>query len=396
MTARTLSILGVTGSVGQSTLQVIEELRSQGQELNVEAVTAGQNLTLLADACRRLRPRFAAVSDPALLGPTREALAGLDIEVGAGASALEEAGARPADWVMSAIVGAAGLAPTMAAVRRGARVALANKECLVCAGPLFIEAARAHGATLLPVDSEHNAIFQVLTHPDRVEKLTLTASGGPFRTANRESMAKASPAEACAHPRWSMGRKISVDSATLMNKGLELIEAAYLFGFPSKNIDVIVHPESTVHSFVHYVDGSVLAQLATPDMRIPIAYALAWPDRASVSTSRLDLAALGSLTFEAPDTAKFPALALCRTALDRGAAATTALSAANEIAVQAFLESRIGFLDISRIVEEAVAVLEGKEAGLIAKTPTSFDEVAAVDQAARRAARDIAGSLAAA
>jgi 1-deoxy-D-xylulose-5-phosphate reductoisomerase len=393
---RSVSILGVTGSVGQSTLQVIEELRGQGLDVPVEAITAGRNVAALADACRRLKPRYAAIADPKLLDDARAALAGLSVEVGAGPSALEEAGARPADWVMSAIVGAAGLAPTMAAVRRGALVALANKECLVCAGPLFIEAAKAHDATLLPVDSEHNAIFQVLTHPARVEKITLTASGGPFRTASREAMARATPTEACAHPRWSMGRKISVDSATLMNKGLELIEAAYLFGFKSENVDILVHPESTVHSFVHYVDGSVLAQLATPDMRIPIAYALAWPDRATVSTTRLDLAALGSLTFEAPDRARFPALDLCRNALNAGAAATTALSAANEIAVQAFLESRIRFLDICRIVEEVMAALEGTEAGLIAKTPSSFDDVAAVDQAARRAARTIAGSLAAA
>jgi len=393
---RSVSILGVTGSVGQSTLSVIEELRGRGADIPVEAVTAGQNIAGLADACRRLNPRFAAVFDPNLLGPAREALAGLGVEVGAGPAALEEAGARPADWVMSAIVGAAGLTPTMAAVRRGALVALANKECLVCAGPLFIEAAKAHGATLLPVDSEHNAIFQVLTHPDRVEKLTLTASGGPFRTASLEAMARATPAEACAHPRWSMGRKISVDSATLMNKGLELIEASYLFGFPGESIDVIVHPQSTVHSFVHYVDGSVLAQLASPDMRVPIAYTLAWPDRAAVSAARLDLGQLGQLTFEAPDDAKFPALGLCRAALGRGAAATTALSAANEIAVQAFLESRIRFLDICRIVEEAMTVLEGSEAGLIAKTPTSFADVAAVDQAARGAAQRIAGSLAAA
>jgi 1-deoxy-D-xylulose-5-phosphate reductoisomerase len=393
---RSVSILGVTGSVGQSTLQVIEELRGQGLDVPVEAITAGRNVAALADACRRLKPRYAAIADPKLLDDARAALAGLSVEVGAGPSALEEAGARPADWVMSAIVGAAGLAPTMAAVRRGALVALANKECLVCAGPLFIEAAKAHDATLLPVDSEHNAIFQVLTHPARVEKITLTASGGPFRTASREAMARATPTEACAHPRWSMGRKISVDSATLMNKGLELIEAAYLFGFKSENVDILVHPESTVHSFVHYVDGSVLAQLATPDMRIPIAYALAWPDRATVSTARLDLAALGSLTFEAPDRARFPALDLCRNALNAGAAATTALSAANEIAVQAFLESRIRFLDICRIVEEVMAALEGTEAGLIAKTPSSFDDVAAVDQAARRAARTISGSLAAA
>jgi 1-deoxy-D-xylulose-5-phosphate reductoisomerase len=393
---RTVSILGVTGSVGQSTIQVIEELRGQGGDIPVEAVTAGSNLKALADACRRLRPRFAAVAEPGLLEPAREALVGLNVEVGAGPSALEEAGARPAEWVMSAIVGAAGLAPTMAAVRRGALVALANKECLVCAGPLFIEAARAHGATLLPVDSEHNAIFQVLTHPKRVEKVTLTASGGPFRTVSLEAMARATPAEACAHPRWSMGRKISVDSATLMNKGLELIEAAYLFGFKSENLDIIVHPESTVHSFVHYVDGSVLAQLASPDMRIPIAYALAWPDRASVSTTRLDLSTLGSLNFEAPDAARFPALKLCRNALQAGSAATTALSAANEVAVAAFLEGRIRFLDICRIVEEAMASLEGGSAGDIAKTPSSFDEVTMVDQAARAAALRIAGSLAAA
>jgi 1-deoxy-D-xylulose-5-phosphate reductoisomerase len=394
--ARSVSILGVTGSVGQSTVEVIEQLRAQGRSIPVEAVTAAQNVGALADACRRLKPRFAAIADPTLLGPAREALQGLGIEVAAGEAALAEAAARPADWVMSAIVGAAGLSPTMAAVRRGAMVALANKECLVCAGPLFIEAARDHGATLLPVDSEHNAIFQVLTHPQRVERLTLTASGGPFRMASAEAMAKATPAEACAHPRWSMGRKISVDSATLMNKGLELVEASYLFGFPSKSIDVIVHPESVVHSLVHYVDGSVLAQMAAPDMRIPIAYALAWPDRAAVSTHRLDLAGLGGLTFEAPDTARFPALELCRAALDLGAGRPTALSAANEVAVQAFLEGRIRFLDICRIVEEAMGELEGSEAGLIAKSPSSFDQVAAVDQAARGAAQRIAGSLAAA
>lgn len=393
---RSVSVLGVTGSVGQSTIQVIEELREQGHELPVEAVTAASRLDVLAEACRRLKPKFAAIADSSLLSEAKAALVGLNVEVGAGPSALEEAGARPAEWVMSAIVGAAGLAPTMAAVRRGAHVALANKECLVCAGPLFIEAAKSHGATLLPVDSEHNAIFQVLTHPDRVERLTLTASGGPFRTWTPEQMAVATPAQACAHPMWSMGRKISVDSATLMNKGLELIEASYLFGFPSKSIDVIVHPQSTIHSLVHYVDGSVLAQLGTPDMRIPIAYALTWPDRAAVSTARLDLAKLAQLTFEAPDPVRFPALRLARTALDRGAAATTALSAANEIAVEAFLDERIRFLDISSTVEEALSHLEGAEAGLLAKMPSSFDEVRAVDQAARRAARLIAGNPAAA
>jgi 1-deoxy-D-xylulose-5-phosphate reductoisomerase len=393
---RSVSILGVTGSIGQSTIQVIEELRAQGRDIPVEAVTAASRLDALAEACRRLKPKFAAIADASLLSEAKAALAGLNVEVGAGASALEEAGARPAEWVMSAIVGAAGLAPTMAAVRRGAHVALANKECLVCAGPLFIEAAQAHEATLLPVDSEHNAIFQVLTHPERVERLTLTASGGPFRTWTRDQMAAATPAQACAHPMWNMGRKISVDSATLMNKGLELIEASYLFGFPSKLIDVIVHPQSTIHSLVHYIDGSVLAQLGTPDMRIPISYALTWPDRAAVSTARLDLAKLSQLTFEAPDPTRFPALRLARSALDRGAAATTALSAANEIAVEAFLDGRIRFLDISNTVEEALSHLEGAEAGLLAKMPSSFDEVKAVDQAARRAARLIAGNPAAA
>ncbi len=393
---RSVSILGVTGSIGQSTIAVIEELRANGAEITVEAITAGGNLEALADACRRLKPRFAAVAEPAQLEAARTALAGLGVTVGAGPSALTEAGARPADWVMSAIVGAAGLEPTLAAVRRGAMVALANKECLVCAGPLMLEAARQSGAKLLPVDSEHNAIFQVLTHPERVEKLTLTASGGPFRTATLEVMARATPAEACKHPRWSMGRKISVDSATLMNKGLELIEASYLFGLAEDLIDVVVHPESVVHSFVHYVDGSVLAQLGTPDMRVPIAYALSWPDRSAVSTARLDLTAIAALHFEAPDPVRFPALGLCRAALRTGPLAAAALNAANEEAVAAFLAGRIRFLDMRRIVEDSLMQLEAQDAALIAKSPSSFDEVAAVDGAARRAALRIAGNLAAA
>lgn len=391
MSPRSISILGVTGSVGRSTIEVIRELRGQGVELPVEAVTAGGNVAALADACRLLRPRFAAISDERLLGEAREALGGLDVEVGAGQSAILEAGARPADWVMSAIVGAAGLAPTLAAVRRGAMVALANKECLVCAGPLFLAAAKAAGAKLLPVDSEHNAIFQVLTHPDQVEKLTLTASGGPFRTASREAMAAATPAQACAHPKWSMGRKISVDSATLMNKGLELIEASYLFEFAEDKIEILIHPESVVHSLVHYVDGSVLAQMAAPDMRIPISFALTWPWRASVSTPRLDLAGLGGLSFETPDFGRFPALGVCRAALRAGAGATTTLNAANEVAVEAFLAGRIRFLEIVSVVEEVMGCAAG-----IAKTPSSFDEVAVADEAARRAAQEIAGRLAAA
>jgi 1-deoxy-D-xylulose-5-phosphate reductoisomerase len=393
---RSVSILGVTGSIGQSTLEVIEQLRAQGVDVPVEAVTAGRNITSLVDACRRLKPRYAAVADTSLLTQAREALAGLGVEVGAGPQALNEAASRPADWVMSAIVGAAGLEPTMAAIRRGALVALANKECLVCAGPVVLEAARQHGATLLPVDSEHNAIFQVLTHPARVDRLTLTASGGPFRTWTREAMAVARPEQACAHPNWSMGAKISVDSATLMNKGLELIEASYLFDTPEDRIEVLIHPQSIIHSLVHYCDGSVLAQLSAPDMRTPISYALAWPDRVAVATPRLNLVATGALNFQAPDLERFPALTLARSALRAGPGRAAALNAANEIAVGAFLAGRIGFLDICRIVEEALTVLEGSEAGLIAKTPTSLAEVAAVDQAARRAAQRIAGSLAAA
>ncbi len=393
---RSVSILGVTGSIGRSTVDVIEQVRSQGMEVRVEAITAGRNVAALLDACRRLKPRFAALADASQLSQARTALAGLDVEVAAGASALEEAGARPADWVMSAIVGAAGLAPTLGAVRRGAIIAIANKECLICAGPLMLKAAAESGARLLPVDSEHNAIFQVLTHPARVERLTLTASGGPFRTWSWEAMAGARPEEAVAHPNWSMGAKISVDSATLMNKGLELIEASYLFDTPEDRIGVLIHPQSIVHSLVHYSDGSVLAQLSAPDMRTPIAHALAWPDRLAVSTHRLDLAAIATLSFEQPDLERFPALRLARQALGAGPARVAALSAANEVAVEAFLEGRIGFLDICRIVEEALAVLEGTEPGLIAKTPSSFAEVGAVDQAARQAARRIAGKLAAA
>jgi 1-deoxy-D-xylulose-5-phosphate reductoisomerase len=396
VSARIVSILGVSGSVGGSTIQVIEEQRAQGREIVVEAVTAGRNVAALADACRRLAPRYAAIADPALLGPARAALAGLDVEVGAGSAAVAEAAARPADWVMSAIVGAAGLAPTLAAIRRGAVVALANKECLICAGPLMLAAAAESGAQLLPVDSEHSAIFQVRSTPERIERLTLTASGGPFRTWTREAMACARPEQACAHPNWSMGAKISVDSATLMNKGLELIEASYLFDTPEQRIDVLIHPQSIIHSMVHYCDGAVLAQLSAPDMRGPIAYALSWPDRAAVSTPRLDLAAIGRLSFEAPDPERFPALSLARAALRAGPATVAALSAANEVAVAAFLQGRLGFLDIARLVEEVLDGLGRAEQQLIAKTPSSFDEVNAIDGAARSLAERIALRLAAA
>ncbi|MGE3142106.1 MAG: 1-deoxy-D-xylulose-5-phosphate reductoisomerase [Hyphomonadaceae bacterium] len=390
--SRRISILGATGSVGASTALLIEEVRAGGAEIEIEAITGGRNLATLIDLARRLRPRFVALADESQLVAARAALPG--VAVGAGPSALVEAAARDADWVMSAIVGAAGLAPTLAAVERGAAIALANKECLVCAGPLMRAAAAKSGARLLPVDSEHNAVFQVLSTPDRVERVTLTASGGPFRTWTREAMARASPAEAGRHPTWSMGPKITIDSATLMNKGLELIEASYLFDISPEKLSVLVHPQSVVHSLVHYVDGSVLAQMAAPDMRVPIASALAWPDRVPVSTARLDLARIGALSFEEPDENRFPALALARAALTTGAAATNALNAANEIAVEAFLRGRIGFLDIPHLVEASLEALAAL--GLIANSPSSFDDVRAIDEAARAAAGRELNRLAAA
>lgn len=389
---RRISILGASGSIGASTAAVVEELVATGAgEIDVVALTGARNVAALADLAARLRPEFIAVADEALLHDLRARVAHLQIETGAGTAALNEAADRSADWVMSAITGAAALEPTRTAIARGASVALANKECLVCAGGLLLDAARKSGARLLPVDSEHNAIFQVLGHADRVEKLTLTASGGPFRTWTAERMASATPEQACLHPNWSMGRKISVDSATLMNKGLELIEASLLFSVPEDRVDVVIHPQSVIHSMVSYCDGSVLAQMGAPDMRIPISYALAWPDRAPVSAQRLDLATLGELTFSRPDTGRFPALRLAREALRAGGAAPAILNAANETAVESFLEGRIGFLAIAAVVDEVLQSWEGSGLGAIAKSPSSFDEVRAVDAAARIAARQAVG-----
>lgn len=392
MLKRRVTVLGATGSIGASTAAVIEELvASRDGEIEVEALTGGRNVAALADMTRRLRPRFVAIADERQEGALRTLLAGVSVEIGAGPAALVAAAARPADWVMSAITGAAALEPTRAAIDRGASVALANKECLVCAGPLLLAAARRSGARLLPVDSEHNAIFQVLGHPERVEKLTLTASGGPFRLWTPEQMASATPDQACLHPNWSMGRKISVDSATLMNKGLELIEAALLFSVPGERVDVVIHPQSVIHSMVSYCDGSVLAQLGAPDMRIPISYALAWPDRAPVSAQRLDLASLGELTFARPDLERFPALRLAREALAAGGAAPAILNAANETAVASFLDGRIGFLAIASVVDEVLQSWEGAGHGAIANSPSSFDEVRSIDAAARVAARGAVG-----
>lgn len=386
MLNKRISILGVTGSIGASTIAVIEELRARGDSIEVEAITAGRNVEGLIEAALRLRPKFVAAAHEASLPRLRDALAHAGIEVGAGVGAVEEAAQRPSDWVMSAIVGAAALQPTLAALRRGATVALANKECLVCAGELVLETANRHGARLLPVDSEHNAIFQVLHHPERVDRMTLTASGGPFRTWSLEAMAKAGPEQACAHPTWAMGAKISVDSATLMNKGLELIEAACLFAMPEHRIDVVVHPQSIIHSLVTYCDGSTLAQLSPPDMRVPIAFALAWPDRAPIKAKTLDLCSLQQLTFEQPDAVRFPALGLARAALRAGGPATAVLNAANEQAVAAFLNRRIGFLDIARVVEGVLELSAAGKLPNVSKTPRSFDEVMLVDAAARIAA----------
>lgn len=352
---RSVTILGSTGSIGTSTVDVLQQARAGGQEIAIEALCAGGRVEHLREQALALRPKLAVIADPGCYTALKDALAGSGIEVAAGAEAVIEAAARPVDWTMAAIVGAAGLAPTLEALRNGGTVALANKECIVCAGALMLSTAKQHGATLLPVDSEHSAIFQSLTHPKAAERLCLTASGGPFRTRTLAEMKDMTPAQAIAHPNWSMGAKISVDSASMMNKGLELIEAAHLFDFPEDRIDVVVHPQSIIHSYVQYVDGSIIAQLGTPDMRTPIAFAFSWPERIAIQSPRLDLVKIARLTFEAPDLVRFPALRLAREALRMGGLATAWLNGANEIAVAAFLDGRIGFLDIPAIAEDGLA-----------------------------------------
>jgi 1-deoxy-D-xylulose-5-phosphate reductoisomerase len=384
---RQISILGATGSVGTSTLDLVER---HPERFQVVALTAARNVAALADAARRTHARLAVIDDATLLPELTERLAGSGCRAATGEDALAEAAAGEADLVMAAIVGCAGLKPVMAAVEAGRTVALANKESLVTAGSLMTEAAARSGSTILPVDSEHNAIFQCLTgnRAQDVSRLVLTASGGPFRTRSRDEMAAMTPEQAVAHPNWSMGAKISVDSATMMNKGLELIEAHHLFGLSSDQIDILVHPQSVIHSMVEFVDGSMLAQMGSPDMRIPIAYALAWPERMETPAQRLDLAAIGSLTFEAPDLERFPALKVARTTLESGGSAPIVLNAANEEAVGAFLAGRINFLDIVRTVEETVA-----RAG--AATPRSIAEVIDIDRMARAVANDLMSEMAA-
>jgi 1-deoxy-D-xylulose-5-phosphate reductoisomerase len=375
---KSVTILGATGSVGTSTLDLIER---EPEAFTVVALTAHRDVAGLADAARRTGAKLAVIGEEALYRPLCEALAGTGIECAAGSEAVVAAAAREADWTMAAIVGCAGLPGVMAAIRRGGAVALANKEALVSAGPVLTAAMRRHGATLLPVDSEHNAIFQCFAHdaPESVRRIILTASGGPFRSWTREAMAAVTPEQAVKHPNWSMGAKISVDSATMMNKGLELIEADHLFPVGHERIEILVHAQSVVHSMVEYIDGSILAQLGTPDMRTPIAHALAWPRRMAAPCATLDFAKVGRLDFEAPDLERFPGLALARAAVAAGGARPAVLNAANEEAVAAFLARRLGFLDIAAVVGDILDQYDPP-------APTSLDDVFAIDGEARRRA----------
>ncbi len=382
---RRITILGSTGSVGCNTVDLVGR---NVAAFDVVALTANRNVPLLAEQARKLGAELAVVADPEKYDALREALRGSGIEAAAGPEAVIEAAQRPSDWVMAAIVGAAGLAPTLAAIRRGAVIGLANKECLVSAGSLVMSEVRKHGAVLLPVDSEHSAIFQVIDFekPEGIEQIILTASGGPFRCADRASMASVTPAQAVAHPNWSMGAKISVDSATMMNKGLELVEAFHLFPVREDQIEILVHPQSVVHSMVSYVDGSVLAQLGSPDMRTPIAVALGWPRRMTTPAARLSLADIGTLTFERPDSERFPALGLARRALRLGNGATTVLNAANEVAVAGFLGGRIGFLEIVTVVEKAMDRYTSPDV-------RNLDDILALDGEVRRISNEIISQI---
>ena len=373
---RRISILGATGSVGTSTLDLVER---HPDRFEVIALTAATNAAALADCARRTGAKLAVIADERKLPELRAALAGTDCRAATGLDAMLEAAAGDAEWVMAAIVGCAGLEPVMAAVEAGRTIALANKEALVTAGSLMIDAAKRTGATILPVDSEHNAIFQCLAGNsiDGVAKLILTASGGPFRTRTKADMDAARPEQALKHPNWSMGAKISIDSATMMNKGLELIEAFHLFGLPSDRIDILVHPQSVIHSMVEYVDGSTIAQLGSPDMRIPIAHALAWPERIETRAEPLNLIKIASLTFEAPDPERFPSLRLARAALESGQGEAIVLNAANELAVAAFLDRRIPFGAIAATVERAIEQAD-------APAPLSIADVIELDLAVRR------------
>jgi len=387
---RSVTVLGATGSIGDSTMDL---LRGARDRYRIEALTGNSNVQGLAKLAREFNARFAAVADPARLSELREALAGTGIECGAGESAIIEAAARPADWVMAAVSGAAGLKPALAAVDRGATVALANKECLVCAGDFFMERAANAGACILPSDSEHNALFQALASGNRDElvRVIITASGGPFRTWAASDIEQATLAQALKHPNWSMGQKITIDSASMMNKGLEVIEAAYLFALKPEEIDVLVHPQSIIHGMVEFSDRSVVAQLGAPDMRIPIAHCLGWPERIKGPSARLDLAKIGQLTFEAPDFERFPALRLAYESLRTGRGATTVFNAANEVAVAAFIAGQIKFGAIARLVEATIEawIRSGNLAPL-----NSADDAIAVDHSARNKAASLLPQIA--
>ena len=382
---RRVTILGSTGSIGCNTLDLIGR---EPDKYVVEAITGNRNADLLVEQALKFNPQMVAVASEDNYAPVKSALSGTGIEVGAGEESMVEAASRPADWVMAGIVGGAGLAPTIAAAKRGATVALANKECLVCAGDLLLSEVADSGATLLPVDSEHNAIFQVFdfSEPEKVERIILTASGGPFRETPLADMRDVTPEQAVAHPNWDMGAKISVDSATMMNKGLELIEAHYLFPVEENRIEILVHPQSVIHSMVAYIDGSVLAQLGTPDMRTPISYALGWPHRIAAPSPRLRLEEIGRLTFEAPDFERFPALQLARDALRAGGDMPTILNAANEVAVELFLAGSLGFLDIARLVEATISAIPMSR-------PGSIDDVLDSDSRARTKTRELAADF---
>jgi 1-deoxy-D-xylulose-5-phosphate reductoisomerase len=388
---RRITILGATGSIGASTVDLIKRAP---ERYGVVAVTARRNAVALAQIARSVGAQMAVVADPAVYGELKQALSGSGIEAAAGEQALLEAAQRPADWVMAAISGAIGLKPTMAAVERGATVALANKECLVCAGSLFMRRAASTGATVLPVDSEHNAVFQALGAGPRedVKRVILTASGGPFRTWSLDQIRAATPEQALRHPNWSMGQRITIDSATMMNKGLELIEALHLFALKPEEIDVLVHPQSVVHGLVEFRDGSVVAQLGSPDMRIPIAHCLAWPQRIDSPAARLDLARVRELTFEAADPVRFPAVALARRVLEMGGAAPTVMNAADEVAVGEFIAGRIAFPAIVGLVEATLDAASAR--GLLAE-PSGIDAAIEIDHIARSITRALLPEIAA-
>ena len=384
-----MTVLGATGSIGTSTMDL---LRRSRERFRVEALTAHSNVAALAELAKEFNVRFAAVAEESRYDELKAALAGTGIAVGAGESAMIEAAQRPANWVMAAMSGAAGLKPAIAAAERGVTVALANKECLVCAGEVFMRTAEENGACVLPVDSEHNALFQAMGAGRREDltKVILTASGGPFRTWTREQIENATIEQALKHPNWSMGRKITIDSASMFNKGLEIIEAYHLFDLEPEQIEVLVHPQSIIHGLVEFSDCSVIAQMGAPDMRTPIAHCLAWPERIDGPAKKLDLAAIGQLTFEAPDPVRFPSLRLVQEALRAGGAMPTVFNAANEVAVDAFLNGRIGFGGIARLVEATMTAAARTNA-----LPTSADDALSIDHSSRNMARDLLPEIAA-